>query len=321
MIQDFFCKYYDYRPFKNQTLNKILGNSSKILAIFANIFLPFYYRLFPGVEYYRRNYLRLPKTDAIICFTSFPARIGNVWLVIETLLRQRVLPQKVVLYISKLQFADKNSIPSVLNQYVELGVLSIKLVDGDIRSHKKYWYAVSEYPESPIITIDDDIIYHSSFIDGLERAAAAHKNTIPCYYWTFMARDINNKVLPYSKWTNKRSQFEESGISSDVFFGSGGGAYFPVGSLTGADLSYDTLEKVCPLADDIWLNAIVRKNSYFPYGLPYTYSVPEWYCRRNQTLHSVNNGACKNDEQLLAVIDYFEKENGFDPFYKKNENK
>jgi len=318
MIQDLFCKYYDYRPFRNQTLNKILGNSSKILSVLANIILPLYYRLSPGVRYYRRNYERLPKTDAIICFTSFPARIGNVWLVIETLLRQSVLPRKIVLYLSKLQFMDEESIPSILNQYVDLGVLSIKLVDDDIRSHKKYWYAVSEYQDYPLITVDDDIIYQSSFIEGLEKAAGSHKNAIPCYYWTFMERDDNNDVLPYSKWANKRSQYEESGVSSNVFFGSGGGAYFPVGSLNGANQPFNVLRSVCPLADDIWLNAIVRKNSFFPYGLPYTYSVPEWYCNGNQKLSSINNGACKNDEQLLAVVEFFKENNGYNPFCLEN---
>lgn len=314
MIQDLFCKYYDCRPFKNQTLNKILGNSSKILAFFANLILPIYFRIFPGVAYYRKNQERLPKTDAIICFTSFPARIGNVWLVIETLLRQKVLPRKIVLYLSKHQFPNKESILAVLDQYVDLGVLSIKLVDEDIRSHKKYWYAVSEYPDSPLITVDDDIIYQSSFIEGLEKAAALHKNVIPCYYWTFIGRDDKNEILPYSKWTKRRAQYESSGLSSEVFFGSGGGAYFPVGSLKDANQPFDILNSVCPLADDIWLNAIVRKNFYFPFGLPYTYSVPEWHCNNNKTLNSVNNGSCKNDEQLFAVIEFFKKQIGVNPF-------
>lgn len=319
MIQDFFCKYYDFRPFKNQTLNKLLGNSSKLLAILANLILPSYFRFSPGTKYYRKHYETARKSEAVICLTSFPARIGNVWLVVETLLRQTVLPKRIVLFLSKLQFPNEEAVPSELTQYVELGVLSIRYVDDDIRSHKKYWYAVSEFCTSPIITADDDIIYQSSFIEGLEDAAKSNKHSIPCYYWTFIGRDESGNVMPYTKWPHKRKQNEWSGKSSNVFFGSGGGAYFPVGSLKGADVSFDILRDICPLADDIWLNAIVRYNSYFPVGLPYTFSVPEWTCKGNVTLNSVNNGLSKNDEQLFKVIDYFKKKSGKNPFDLTNE--
>lgn len=40
-------------------------------------------------------------------------------------------------------------------------------MDEDIRSHKKYWYAISEYPGMSIITVDDDIIYSSDTIKDL----------------------------------------------------------------------------------------------------------------------------------------------------------
>lgn len=314
MIQDFFCKYYDYRPFNNKLLNKILGNSSKLLLTLANFILPFYFRVFPGTKYYKKHYDSLPKTDAIICFTSFPARIGNVWLVIETLLRQTVLPKKIVLYLSKIQFQDQNTLPSELTKYIDLGVLSVRFVDDDIRSHKKYWYAVSEFPTSPIITVDDDIIYLSNFIEGLEHASQLDEHSIPCYYWTYVGKDETGDVLPYTQWPHRRKQNEWSEKSSDVFFGSGGGTFFPVGSLAGADESFEVLRKVCPMADDIWLNAVVRENAYFPIGLPYLYSVPEWKCKGNVTLNSENNGNSKNDKQLFAVIEYFKEKFGNNPF-------
>lgn len=37
----------------------------------------------------------------------------------------------------------------------------------DIRSHKKFYYAMQEYPDDMIITIDDDVYYRSDTIELL----------------------------------------------------------------------------------------------------------------------------------------------------------
>lgn len=49
----------------------------------------------------------------------------------------------------------------------------------------------------------------------------------------------------------------------EFIFGSGGGTYFPPGSLSGSDIPFEVIDKICPSADDIWLNAITRKMDLF----------------------------------------------------------
>ena len=73
----------------------------------------------------------------IVSLTSFPGRINDVWQVIESLKRQTVKPSKIILWLSLEQFPSKNQIPKSLTK-IEDDLFSIRLVDEDFRSHKKY---------------------------------------------------------------------------------------------------------------------------------------------------------------------------------------
>lgn len=71
----------------------------------------------------------------IVSLTSFPARINNVWLVVECMLRQTVHADKIILWLSKDQFPSDDCIPFSLKKRIS-DVFEIRMVSGDIRSHK-----------------------------------------------------------------------------------------------------------------------------------------------------------------------------------------
>ena len=60
----------------------------------------------------------------------------------------------VILWLSKEQFPDRSFIPNSLLSLEKRGLI-IELCEGDLRSHKKYYYALRQYPNDIIITIDD----------------------------------------------------------------------------------------------------------------------------------------------------------------------
>ena len=101
----------------------------RIIRILANTFIP---------KYFKNSSLSLSEkqSDVIVSLTSFPARISNVHLVIQCLLRQTVLPRKVILWLSEEQFRGV-VLPSTLTSLTN-EIFNIRFVDGDIRSHKKY---------------------------------------------------------------------------------------------------------------------------------------------------------------------------------------
>lgn len=311
-LHDLLIRYYDYRPFSNTFLNKVIGNTSKYLEVVANNLLPRYFEknMISPIELSGK-----PRIDVIVCLTTFPKRIGYLWYVMECMAKQSVLPSKIYLYLAKSQFPDDDCIPKNLNRYVEMGLLEIRIVDEDIRSHKKYWYAFPEFADKDIITIDDDIIYPTHFIESLYQAHIQHPECVICNYWHPMKWDNTGNVKPYSEWVNLRS-FDKNFETDEAFFGSGGGTYFPVGSLLDVKQPFNVIRECCPLADDIWLNAIVRKNGYRLFCLPYKYSLPEWKIKGNETLASVNNGSNKNDEQLEKVQQTCVRLFGKNPFAK-----
>lgn len=314
-LQDIFSKYYDYRPFKISLLDKIIGNLSKILKPIANAVLPTYFKIVKGEYIYKKNIRNQNVSDAVICLTSFPKRIKNLWLVMECILRQSMAVKQVVLYLSTEQFPNKlEDLPLTLTKYCKL-FLSIVFVDGDIRSHKKYWYAVRDFSDSPIIVIDDDLIYPSDFVRLLTNTAHDNKNCVVSLYSHKMLWDNNGNLAPYSSWLHEGRVKLNTPIE-DAFFGSGGGVYYPIGALKGADQNINFIMDCCPLADDIWQNAIVRLNRFKVISPRFQTSVVDWSNHDNETLSSTNNGKGFNDLQLVKTIGMCKRLFGQNPFAK-----
>lgn len=228
------------------------------------------------------------------------------------MLRQTKRPKEIRLYLSKEQFPTKDSLPNNLNKYIKSNLLQIYLVNDDIKSHKKYWYIVDENSLNAFITIDDDIIYSSNILQLLwEEHIKNEKKVIACY--CHKIKWNNNTITPYSTWKDN-VKIGESG--HDLFFGSGGGVLFPYGSLIDANQPFENIKQTCLYADDIWLNAYVRKNGYSIINVKRKGAVPEWFNRNNFKLNSINNGQNLNDQQLHQVISFFVKNYNINPFKK-----
>ena len=311
-IQDYFLRLNDIRPFGIRQLDKLTGNGSRlIIKKLVNWVLPDFYRAHPGLQLYEKAFKEGRLSNAIVSMTSFPQRIDVVWLVVECLLRQTRVPAKILIYLSKEQFPSLQEVPESLKQYPK-DIVEIIFVDGDIRSHKKYWYVIEEYKNKPIILVDDDLVYDSHMIEDLENYSSKEKLVMACCWGHSIARNADGKLLPYLQWKNQPQLHIPSNY---LFFGSGGGTYFPEGSLDGAHQPINIITEICPYADDIWLNAIIRKNGYRPCLIRHYNSMPGWAIKNNKTLHSINNGTRHlNDAQIMNVREYIKSNYCFDPF-------
>lgn len=56
------------------------------------------------------------------------------------------------------------------------------MVNGDIKSHKKYLYVAMEYPNDYVFLIDDDMFYPSTLIERTWNAHINIPNSIICNY-------------------------------------------------------------------------------------------------------------------------------------------
>lgn len=282
--------------------NCVMAVPRKTIRTFANWILPKY--LSKSSEY---RGVRADKV--IVSFTSFPARIADVWMVVESLKRQYVRPEKIILWLSEVQFPKRASIPESL-WCREDDSFEIRMVKEDIRSHKKYYYVMSEFPEYTFITCDDDVFYNPYMISHLITTSTKYPRCVVANISAKMLFDKNGNILPYTQWDRSLLQYaSESRFQIGV-----GGVLYPPHSLHELTLEKELFMKLTPLADDIWLNTMARLNktpvvqsSNTLISLPIKNDAPK--------LSSVNKGLeNKNDSQIKMVKNYL-KEVGLTDVY------
>lgn len=242
----------------------------------------------------------------IVSLTSFPGRINTVWMVVECMLRQTIRPDAIILWLSKDQFKSIDEIPLSLKKR-QNSIFKIRLVEKDYRSHKKYLYAFQEYPNDIVITVDDDIYYPSTMIASLVECYKKDGDAVVCRYGAKVSYNENGDILPYASWK------ESFDCRKNDFFGSGGGTLFQPRKLYKDVTNIELAMRLCPLADDVWLNAMTRLAGLSVMHITRRLILPV-FSDTEETLCSVNVGENKNDEQIKNVIAYYDGELGVNPF-------
>lgn len=296
---DFFDRLYCNLKYDKQG-NLLIGITHSIVRMLcrkvSNIVLPIYLRVS------HVNERREVKHNVILSLTSFPLRISKLWMVIESLLRQTINAEKIIVWLSKDQFPDMDSVPKSLMRYEADGV-EVRLVDGDIRSHKKYHYIVNEFPESIFVTLDDDILYPSHMLKELIEAHTRYPNAVIARYAYEMKYDEKGNILPYAKWQRIMSPKDPS---YNYFFGSGGGTLFPVGSLHSDVKDIELANKLCPTADDVFLNAQCRRKKTQIAVVDKNVALLNVQYKENRRLATDNvDSGNANDVQIANINSYY----------------
>jgi len=136
------------------------------------------------------------KASVIVSMTSFPAAMPYAEEAVRSVLRGSVLPDKLVLYLTRAQFEGKSLPESLIKLQERNPIFEIRYCDRDIRSYTKLIPALTDFPDDVIVTVDDDVDYHR---DMLRELLAMHSK-LPDVIIAQRARRIK-KDLPYRKWT------------------------------------------------------------------------------------------------------------------------
>lgn len=246
--------------------------------------------------------------NLIVSFTSFPPRIDKVWMVVECLKRQTVLPNKILLWLSKEQFPTNESIPQSLWNRVD-DLFEIRMVDGDLKSHKKYYYSVQQYPDKLILLIDDDIFYPATMIEEMMKAHSLYPDAIICRYGYQMTYSEDYVLKKYKEWKVIPSSYK----GRDFFFGSGGGTLIQPRKMYKDIAKKELFLKLTPTADDVWLNSMAHINKVEIIKLPMGLVCPILQKSNNKTLSSGNRDGGQNDIQISNVVLYYQKNIGRHP--------
>lgn len=270
-----------------------------VLRWYINKRLPKYYMTHPSIE----GKLSSDFTDkeVIVSLTTYPKRMETLPIVLESLFRQTVKPTSIQLWLADEQYPDKKELFEKMKPYSERG-LEILFCD-DLKSHKKYYYAMKNNPEAIVVTVDDDIIYSETMLEMLLLTYKKHMDCIVAHRAHRMIIE-NKTVLPYNKWSYRAKG--EIGPSMYLCATGGAGCLYPPHLISEHVFDKEVFQELCFYADDIWLKCM-EKICNIPVVLT-DRDNPEIITTLGSNeggLASSNVEGGKNDQQFRAVTEYY----------------
>ncbi len=220
----------------------------KINKVLVNLF-------FPVTQRWKNSCGVDGQSRLIVSLTTYPARISSVWITVTSLLQQTKKPGKVVLWLAVEQFPDRR-IPKSLKRLERRG-LEIRFCE-DIKSHKKYYYAMREYPDYFIITADDDILYPEDHIERLWRGHEKYPDAVICHWSHRIEFDEGDNFIPYDDWPDNK---EETPSWATLAVGCNGILY-PPGVLPGEAFQKQNILRYALYTDDLWLKCMEILNGW-----------------------------------------------------------
>lgn len=243
----------------------------------------------------------------IVSMTSYPDRIKIVPYVLQSLLRQTVKPDKIILYLSREQFPEER-LPRVLTKAERYG-LDIIFKDDDLKPHKKYFYSMQEFPEDLIVTVDDDVVYHPKMIERLYKSYTLHPDCVSASRVHKMRFDLFGKILPYNSWHHN---FKRIGIESMRLVATGvGGVLYPPHSVHPLTFNSENIKKISLTADDLWLKImeVLQGTKVVLASKDATYDIIQE--SQEKALWITNVDGEGNDVQLNNILEYLGGERDF----------
>lgn len=285
-------------------LNYMLKNCIKreYRDYFFEKVITWYYKIVPG----RGAVCRRRKRQIILSLTTIPSRIDTVWITIESLLRQKFPPDRIILWIAEDEFQGVQ-LPAGLLAQVSRG-LEIRQCE-NLRSYKKFYYTMLENPDAYVVTVDDDVIYAEGMLGEMIKTYKENPGCVICNR-SHRVMKHHGQISLYRKWKiyedRSRKEWKQE-PSHDNFFVGCGGTLFPVFLLDHRLFQKQVFMDIAPTGDDIWLNficwvsGIKVKNTEGVLG-----AVIFMEEKSKNGLLLQNVGRRKNDVQIRAVLEYLQ---------------
>jgi len=285
---------------RNKPLNKVLSVWNRLIRGLMRKIYPFYCKHSQANSGIPRE--NLTNEKVVISLTSFPKRMNTIGLTLESLLRQSVKADRIILWLTKEEVPDQQ-IPEALKPYVEKGI-EVKFADINLKPHNKSFHTAMEDSDCIIVTVDDEIVYSERM---LERLIKKHMEKPDCVICELAHRIKlkDNQPDDYDKW-----DWEAIGYTgpSDLLLAKGvGGVLYPRGFFAKNYFNIDVIRSCCLMADDLWLKFIAIQNGFEvvktkKYARNVFSSSKE---TQSVSLASVNNGKNQNTKYLKKLCKQF----------------
>ena len=223
----------------------------------------------------------------VVSLTSFGPRLPVVGKVLQSLLRQTVRPDRVILWLTE---ADAGLLPE-----------EVRALGAEIRtcpnwkSYKKIVPTLLEAPDAYIVTADDDVYYGPDWLAGLVARAGAG---VVCHRGHRIGL-TDGQPRPYGGWEWNIGA-PAAGL---LIFPTGvGGVLYAPGVFHPDVTDAGKFTRLAPSADDVWLYWMHRLRGSRPEKVGGKFRVVEWPGSQTQNLRGGNLGSGGNDRALQAMI-------------------
>ena len=239
----------------------------------------------------------------VVSLTSFPARFDTLHFAVKSVLNQNMKPDVIFLCLTKEEVKDESDLPQPVLELKKYG-LQIYFADDNLKPHNKYYYAIKLYPESLVITVDDDNMYDSGLIADLYHSFIKYPSAVSARRVHKIAKDKENNTLPYNKWHYEYKK--ETTPSPDLLATGVGGVLYPPGILPPETFNAEKIRELCLNADDIWLKFMELKNN-IPVVWVKGRRIHPLTIRRAQkiTLQKNNYHGNLNDKYITGLQNYY----------------
>lgn len=193
-------------------------------------------QIMPSVEYNTAigtSNITIP--NIVVSLSCHPNYWRKAKFAIESMLIQTVKPNNIVLYLSNK--INEQEVLEYYKRWIDRG-LTIKFRE-DIGPATKFWYALREYSDSIVITIDADRIYSSNMIEQ--------------YFLTYLRSDRKSICSAINIYAHKVYKFYcRTGL--DVLYPEGfAGILYPPGIFDEEFFNLEIQQKYARCADDVWI--------------------------------------------------------------------
>lgn len=222
--------------------------------------------------------------ELVVSLTSYPPRYKTLHRTLRCLLNQSVSPDRLVLWIAE---GDMALLPARVRALEGRG-LTIAACP-DFRSLKKILPAIEAFPESYVVTADDDVYYRRDWLRDLVRSAQPETRDIVAHDVRRAARS-GNGLASIAEWQLNVTGPQAERASDDLFPVGVGGVLYPPHSLHPDVADYATFAELCPTCDDSWLAWMARRQGtkVRRSGAPKTKRLIAWEGTNAGSLSSAN---------------------------------
>ena len=234
----------------------------------------------------------------IVSLTSIPSRLSTLDIVISSLLSQSQCPQQIILWLNE---DLKQNLPQYLVR-LEGDIFKICYCEGN-SSYRKLLPSLKDYPNSIIVTCDDDMIYPKNWLSGLYQCHKNRPKDVISQVGRLITRDDNKQLKAYKNWCFLKYEY-----TRDNFLPVGyGGVLYPCKTFSAEVFNEELFMKLSPKADDLWFKALSFLNDKQSYCASETARPIPLLGSQTFSLRKTNIGQDANRTQWLALCEYFPK--------------